>query len=350
MKTKLFVMSGDQEVAVLENEQLTIIDEQLVPLFLKRTHAFIQWVADRAIDAVRPNSRILKKAHGISRLASDYETAMLYNAACITDNFWVRKDESECWDEIKFNSDLYFRAALSSDNTVFSRKPSRTPELTSAGSREKGWKLEEGTWWLYKNEPAQNQRFERLTYELGDLLGFDMAYYELKDGFIRTRDLTEGKYNLQHIDALVYDHDGVTDDDMAYNYEVLYSLDQQILPDTHRSLAQQFLDIKYLDALVNNVDRHTKNYGLLTSREDGHIIRMAPNYDNDMAFYGYPDILSRDRNAGEIRAVIRSGVMKHYEPPKIDEDELADMLNGYEKGELLREYILKGQELIADSK
>ena len=220
---------------------------------------------------------MLKRASGLSLTASDFDSAMRSNAACITDNFWVRREGEELtWEDVKFRDDRYYRMALASDNSVFQGKPSRTPELTNIGSREKGWRLVDGTWWLYKNQPASENEAELLTCRIGKLLGVDMAHYEMDGEYIRTRNFTEGRANLQHADALVYEHDGIAAEDVRYNYEVFRTL----------GLEAAYLNILFLDAIVNNPDRHTKNYGILTSQEDGRVLGMAPNYDNNMAFYG----------------------------------------------------------------
>ena len=339
---KMYIMSGDTEVAVIENGNTRIINEDLAPIYLKRTHNYVKWIEDRAIDPTRPNSRALKKLHGLSMLSSDYDTAMLYNAATITDNFWVRKSSGETWDSVRFKDDFYFKAAVSSDVDAFGREPSRSPELTNTGCREKGWCLIEGEWWLYKNEAEDRMNAEQLTYEIGSALGFDMAFYEKCDGLIRTKDFTGGIYNLQHIDSIVYDHDGINDEDIRYNYKTLNDISPE--------LAKAYMDIKYLDALVNNIDRHTKNYGVLTSRETGEIVSLAPNYDNDMAFYGYPDILceGKNRSLGEIRYFLDALRDIPSDPPKIDEKQLDTILSTYEMAAGFKEYILKGQELVAE--
>ena len=338
---KYVIMSANKAVAILKNNDLEILDYELVPLFLKRTRNFIKWVSDKAIDDTRPNSRVLKKIHGLSRMASDFDTAMTYNAACITDNFWVKTDDDTTWEEIKFDNDFYFKAAISSDTDAFASKPSRSPELTNIGSREKGWRTIDNEWWLYKNEPSQNALFELFTYRLGDSLGFDMAYYDMDGVFIRTKDVTEGKYNLQSIDALVYDHDGITDDNLAYNYDTLYEIDPE--------LAHQYMNIKYLDVLVNNVDRHTKNYAVLTSQDTGEIIKLAPNFDNDMAFYGYPDILHSDRMHGEMREFLDLATRVNYIPPKLDAHRVEDILQELELDEAIRDYLLAGEELVQNA-
>ena len=62
-----------------------------------------------------------------------------------------------------------------------------------------------------------------------------MAVYEIvNDGeFIKSKDFTCGKYNLQHINGIMVDHkdaDGndITDDDYKYNYDILSSMDPKL--------------------------------------------------------------------------------------------------------------------------
>ena len=52
------VLSGDTVVAEWKNERLTVIDESLLPLYLKRNPNADQWLASRAIDHRRPNARL----------------------------------------------------------------------------------------------------------------------------------------------------------------------------------------------------------------------------------------------------------------------------------------------------
>lgn len=88
---------------------------------------------------------------------------------------------------------------------------------------------------------------------------------------------------------------------------------------------------------------HSGNRGLT-----GETISLAPNYDNDAAFYDYPDIFDegRDRMSGEIRFFIEALTDIRYEPPLIDEDRLEEVLGDYERGRDIAKYILKGQRLV----
>lgn len=278
------ILSENRIVAKSNDNVMEIIDYDRAPMAFSFGMSFYEWVSGRALDGTRTHGRILKKTHGLSSFASDFDTAMKYHAAVITDNFWVKEESEDLrYEDIAFKDDKYFLMAISQDAAVLDNKSSRTPELTNIGSQEKGWKLIDGEWWLYKNETSAEICHEILTSFIGKELGFNMATYEFDNGYIRTKDFTEGKYNLQHADSIMKEHvdaDGkkVTDEDWKYNYLEFRKLSEDI--------ANDYLNILYLDAICNNVDRHTKNYGLLTESESGDIIGLAPNYDNNMSFYG----------------------------------------------------------------
>ena len=56
------IMIEDRAIAAVKNGEITDCDESLVPLYLKRTGDVEGWLASRAIDAHRTNSRLLKRA------------------------------------------------------------------------------------------------------------------------------------------------------------------------------------------------------------------------------------------------------------------------------------------------
>ena len=55
------LMNADKEIAVIKNGIIVEMDQKLVPLYLKRTRDLEGWLAMRAIDNTRMNSRSLKK-------------------------------------------------------------------------------------------------------------------------------------------------------------------------------------------------------------------------------------------------------------------------------------------------
>ena len=157
-----------------------------------------------------------------------------------------------------------------------------------------------------------------------------MAQYEMDGMFIRTRDFTQDRYNLHHADGFVFDHvdaDGtrVTEDDWLYNYEVISEFGE--------AAAAAYLDILYLDAICFNVDRHTKNYGILTDRDTGEIAGLAPNYDNNMAFY---DFAGQKGKIGPLAARFRIFIREcgiRYQLPEATAAQIMNSLEGLEPPE-----------------
>lgn len=299
----MYIMMGEKKVAQYDADfKVKILDDKCVPLFILNGGNVKEWIAQRALNGERANSRTLKSKYGLSRTASDFASAMKMDAAKITDNFWVKgENDSRTYEDIKFKTDDFFALALYRDTDCMDKEPTRTPELTNIGAQEKGWKLIDGEWWLYKREPVQEIISEYITFRIGEEMGFDMAKYEVieEGAFIRTKDFTMGKYNLQHANSIVKDHEDegiyVADDDLAYNYRTF--------SDINPELGKQYIDICMLDALCENFDRHTENYGVLTDPTTGEIIRLAPNYDNNHSIYSNFSV-SSERNKAYMKAFL----------------------------------------------
>ncbi len=125
------ILSADTVVAVWKNTQLTIVNETLLPLYLKRIHNTDIWLETRAIDSHRANSRLLKKALRLVE-KDDISTVLHVNVATITDNYWIRPIGSELsYKDIRFDSDYFSNLALKGNYDSFNRaansKHSRTP-------------------------------------------------------------------------------------------------------------------------------------------------------------------------------------------------------------------------------
>lgn len=286
------LMSKDTVVATVKDGIVTIVNERLVPFYFRRSEHIEGWLKDRAIDDHRTNSRLLKKALRLEN-KDDVSTVLSVNAVTITDNYWFcPENESLTWEDVRFKENYFAHLALKGSLSAFNLEPSKTPELTNRGSFEKCWLQENDNWWLYKT--GSNNAFfsELFIYKLGEKLGFDMAHYELADGYIRTLDFTNnGKYNLEPMKSLIGDNEDYSD-----NFNLLYSLSP--------ALAEQYLQIIYLDTVCLSVDRHTENYGILRDPINGDILRMAPNYDNNIAliYDGYENSPSREKD----------GFINHY--------------------------------------
>ncbi len=131
------------------------------------------------------------------------------------------------------------------------------------------------------------ERFSELfVYALGKALGFPMAEYYAEDGTVKSPDFTGGaSVNYEPMHGLIGD-----DEDYNSNFNVLWALSP--------ALAEQYVQIIYMDTLCFNMDRHTKNYGILRDTLSGEILSMAPNFDNNIALFarGVPKSLLRSND------------------------------------------------------
>ena len=347
----MYIMCGDIRTVEFNSEfEYEILNEKLAPLYILNRGNIRRWIEERAADGARANTRAVKGYQRISKTAGDYQTAMKVNAAVITDNFWVSDCDSLAYEDVVFRKNEYWRLALMRDISDLPEIPSRTPELSNIGSEEQGWKPAADGWWLYKNQKPNENLSEYITSRIGMALGFDMAEYYLEAGgsLIKTRDFTAGRYNLQHIDCIMTDHyeNGVEipDDDYLYNYRKLTELSEDIAAD--------YINICICDALCENFDRHTKNYGLLTDRRTGEIISLAPNYDNNNSLLANRG-LDINRNSGVMRYFTEFAAKNNIPltVPDIEAKALEDIIAEAGRGseyefdrEFLKEFILNGIE------
>lgn len=339
-----YVMSKDKVVVEIKNDEIVNRDILLCPLMLKNANTIDIWLESRAIDRHRVNSRLLKRILRISE-KSDKDVVLFNNAVSITDNFWYKDINSNLkWEDVKFNHNYFDKLALKGDSSSFNLKPSTTPELTNIGSYEKCWSLENNKWIMYKNESIKERFSEYLIFKIGKELNFDMAEYFLTDSGVKTIDFTENnKYNFEPAQSLVGD-----DINLEKNYNELKKLN----PD----LTKDFLRMCYLDALCFNMDRHTQNYGILRNSETGEIVKMAPNFDNNIAliFDKYPEVSSAKILREDFVNLLLSDseIYKEYKDLEIKEldslkiDNILKEINLNVDKEKIKSFILENQKVL----
>lgn len=277
-----YIMAKNEKAAKWENGSLTVLNESLLPLFLRRISDADMWLETRAIDSHRANSRLLKKALRLTE-RDDISTVIQVNGATITDNYWIKElDSGLTYDDVRFKDDYFSNLALKGTYGSFNRaansKHSKTPELTNIGSFEKCWKLRDGKWWMFKRANHDEMFSELFVCRLGKSLGMNMAVYERGEGYIKTLDFTgNASVNFEPAFSFMGDNE---------DYEAVIAKLKELCPDA----IPDYIRLIFLDTVVANPDRHTNNFGLLRNAQTGTIIGLAPNFDNNMALIarGYP--------------------------------------------------------------
>ena len=278
-------MHKDNIVSRIEND-IVMQENEMLPLMLKKGSNIENWIVSRAVDRHRTNSRLLKK---IIRLTDtgDIPTVMKAHAATVTDNYWIKFDSENIeYKDILLNDDSLadvalfgtFESVVKADNSPIGF--SKSPELTNIGSFEKCWKIKDGKWYMYKKETKEEQFSEVFICKLGRFFNYDMAEYDVNNDCVITKDFTESKrYDFESAASFVGD-----EEDYTFNYRRLLEFSKKI--------ADDYVKIIFMDTLCMNMDRHTNNYGVLRNSTDGSIVRLAPNFDNNIALIsrGYTSI------------------------------------------------------------
>lgn len=285
-----YVMSGNRTVAYFEKGVLISIDEKYAPLVIKRTKSLEEFLKLRVIDMSRTNARILKKVLHIN-VDDDFKSALYSYALSICDNYWFKPKHSKLkYQDIEFNDDSCFETSLKGHVSLPVFKNFLTPEITTTGSFEKGWRYIDNVWWLYKSGTRQQIFSELFSYNFAKLININTAIYEYDDGYIRSKNFAD-KYNFEPLAAYLG-----SNEDFKYVFDRLYELDKNI--------AKDYLKLVFFDAVVCNIDRHNENLGLLRDRNSGDIISLAPNFDNNLSLYSTNSELNAPNKDGMIKMLV----------------------------------------------
>jgi len=241
---------------------------------------------------------------------------------------------------------MFDKLALYGDPDSFNNEYSPTPELTNTGSFEKCWRLDNGEWWIYKQGNDRELFSELFIYELGKALGFNMAHYEKDREFIKSRDFTDGAaVNFEPAVGIVGE-----EEDYAVNFEALRNLSE--------NCANDYIRMIYLDTLCFNMDRHTKNYGVIRDTDSGAVLGLAPNFDNNIALISrsYPQNVKRENDKliqlfSEFLEQSQKALdcFEELNIPNVDRELIEICMNRVPidvEREIICEYILNGQEQI----
>ena len=237
-------------------------------------------------------------------------------------DYWFKPKHSKLkYKDISFNNDMLFDTSLKGLISIYPNKIILTPELTTNGSYEKGWKNNNGVWWLYK-VGNKNEIFSELFYSrLFEKLNLPTAHYEYDGKYILSKNFAE-KENFEPMVALVGD-----DEDYKTIYHELNKINHDI--------ALSYLRLCFFDVVLNNVDRHNEICGIMRDKKTGKIVSLAPNYDDNLCLISRIETLPLSTNEGFLKMFVsflknNEEIKKAYQEinlPSINKDIIEEVLN-----------------------
>ncbi|MCQ2800314.1 MAG: hypothetical protein MJ228_06200 [Bacilli bacterium] len=286
-----YVMAGDIVVAEFNKGVLIGEPHELCPYVIKRTRSLFPFLKSRSIDCGRTNSRLLRKVLNI-KVSDETLISLCSYAASISDNYWFKPKHSKLkYADIAFDNDLFFDTALKGVIALYPKRLVLTPELTTNGGYEKGWRNVDGEWWLYKIETPEERYSEIFYSRLFEKLNLPTAHYELEDGFIKTKNFSP-KHNFEPMISFVGENE-----DVEFVFEELNKI--------RRDIALDYLRLSVFDVVLNNIDRHNENCGILRDREKGDYISLAPNYDDNLCLISRNKDLKYEKNEGFLSVFLK---------------------------------------------
>lgn len=272
-----FIMNKDiPSVRVDRNKVTSVINPTLSPYYIRRTKDFRSWVMNRSIDSHRTNSRILRKMLRLKN-PDTLDVSMKFKCRSITDSFWFKEDGNNLsYNDLMFNDDsLKDVALLGRFDSLEVPQDMMSPELTNIGSFEKCWALDkDNDWWLRKVANKYELFSEVFVYMLCTTIGYSaVPYRRVSDrNIIECPNFVDKDCWFESMFSLVGE-----EEDYGINYDILGNLDSFY----SLTLRKDYLNILFIDAIAQNPDRHTNNYGFIVN--NGDIVELAPNFDNNLA-------------------------------------------------------------------
>ena len=294
-------MHRNDIIAVIEDLEVKEVRvSSLMPSRLKVGSILNYWLEARMIDMHRANSRMLFRALRLRQSDEIERIIDISHAVIITDNCWLRREDEELdYCNLKRYNESIADIALTgvSDENYKEKLIKGYLELGTTGSFEKAWKFIDGQWCMYKRGNTEELISEFFCYCFSHYLNEPVAEYKIM------RIESTGIRNKSNIFILSKDFTN----NASVDFEPFWNLfwgetdEKFILQSIPESLCIPYLKIIYFDALLQNPDRHSQNIGLLKDAETGEIIKLAPNFDFNMALIAKSE-LDFNKKKGSILA------------------------------------------------
>jgi hypothetical protein len=337
---KYTLMNYGYETAVLEINKngsegeyvksMEIIDIQRMPFMTKyveksfQAEAIEQWMLHRIIPAHREGLKRYPNDLKDNRLAASLDSYGL----SLSDGFWFKPTtDNSTWDDVNFFNNNF---SYDFGNYIFGIEKENpcmmSPDITTNGQMPKTWRKRDGENWLLKEGSApdfEEPYNEKLASEiLKKFSKIPFVEYDIVD--IKGRVCSKCKNFIKDGEEFVTASE-------IYHTEIK----PEIIPlDEHMKDRCKYFDIpgykdffdnmRILDYLIGNTDRHLGNFGFLFNVNTLSFVGPAPIFDNGTSMWdGFPEIPTLTES--QIQESFEKTITRIRHPSRIDLSALKDV-------------------------
>ncbi len=298
----IYLMAKDVPVLKIEDGKCNILRPELLPFSLRKEQVSIEdfygnWINGRAIQLSRTNSKMILNSVRVSQ-TNAYAICKACHGLSLTDMYWF-KDEKDTisWSDINlFKNEISRGMAATAlvGDALKEKGKIHTPELTTQGVTAKAWVKASGKTFLYKIG-----RKELAASVILDTLGFSHVKYEKVVGEELNKVVTlQRKEQITALGEEVVKCELLaTEDRSMVNFEDFQMYcechGKNVFYETLSLDRKHYLEMQIADYVLNNVDRHTANWGYFMDNETGELRSLYPLLDHDHAFSDVEGMLSQ---------------------------------------------------------
>lgn len=300
------LMLKDKQVLSFSLERVELVDDELLPFELKAKSAIsykdvIQWASNRVLPIQREHAKAILNYLDLPQ-HDRWQIALACKALSVIDCYWVKEaDSTDTWCDVNFYSNRFLEEAGTVAFTGYNRvKISgryNTPELTTQGAYAKCWRNENSSLYMYKANTLHGKESEA--------------------EFIVSKILSEA--NIPHVEYELLMYEGKT----ASKCMNLCNERTSIIPfahyDTFANLTgkdslklveemypEAFRQMLVIDYIIDNVDRHSFNWGFQVNADTSQVIGLHPLLDHNCALtFSNPRALSVTYTGVTLKQVAR---------------------------------------------
>lgn len=298
----ILLMAKNIPVMKIQDGKCNVLCQELLPFSIRKENVSVEefygnWINGRAIQLSRANSKMILNSVRVSQ-SNAYSICKVCHGLSFSDMYWFKNEEDDVsWEQINlFDNEISKGMAATAlvGDALRENGKIHTPELTTQGVTAKAWIKDSGRTYLYKIG-----RKELAASKILDTLEFShVKYKEVVNGELEKVVTPLRKEQIDALGEKVVKCELITSED----YSMVNFEDYQVYCENHGLNVYQetikldkkhYLEMQVADYILNNVDRHTANWGYFMDNTTGELLCLYPLLDHDHAFSDVEGMMSQ---------------------------------------------------------